>query len=91
MNPYTTGYGGGSAEKFASGNVPTKADTIRMLLVKEVNSTNSGGGGSLGQVLSYTGSTSGLVPTNPNQPAVAYDSAGVGRTYTWSVSGQAWQ
>lgn len=36
---------GASDEIYASGNVPLRSDTIRVLLVKDVNATRAGGGG----------------------------------------------
>ena len=36
------------SELYGSGTVPVKGDTLRMLMVKEVISTNNGGGGGSG-------------------------------------------
>lgn len=48
-----------SAEIFGSGTVPQKSDTLRMLVVKDVNATRSHGG------LSGTGSPEGSVTASP--------------------------
>jgi len=68
-----------SAEVFGSGNVPQKSDTMRMLLVKDVNAIlnpgGGGGGGASGGV--YAGNYSGGQPpfTPPLGAGIATDTS----------------
>lgn len=82
------------AEIYGSGTVPVKGDTLRMLMVKEVISTNAGGGGGgAGQTVAYDGAdatSSGVLPANVNADAIAYSRTGTGPTQGWNKNTQSW-
>lgn len=77
-----------AAEIYASGNIPQRADTQRMLLVKMVNATITGGGGVTG-VYAGNGSPVGVVvPAGVAAVYVQADSTPPGQL--WEFYSGAW-
>jgi len=71
-------------ELFGSGTIPQTGDTERMLMVKEVISTNNGGGGGAPTSINYPG------PPVTNPPLLANIVVDSNRR-TWTyVAGQGW-
>lgn len=58
------------------------------------NGSTAAGGGSVGQLMVYSGASptaAGIVPANQNAAAIAYSDTGVGSTYTWNITSHQWQ
>lgn len=78
---------------YPEGDVAYSTDGEQRSLTKIVDLLNAGAGGGGGQILEYTGTdptSDGLVPTNQNQPAIAYKDDGTLPTYTWNTTTHAW-
>ncbi len=71
---------------------PGAYPAIKLSLLCQIAAGGGGGGGG-GQVLTYPGAdptSAGIVPTDQNQPAVAYSATGIGGTFTWRTDIHVW-
>lgn len=69
------------------------AGQLQLIEIALLSSIVDAGGGGSGAVLEYTTTdptTDGIVPTNVNDPAVAYSRDGTGPTYVWNTVTHVW-
>lgn len=81
---------------YSNGSVPIFTDTRYILLMRILLAINAGGGGGggtvSGQLLQYDvdPTTEGLVPTDQNITAFAYQKDGTGPSISWNTTTHVW-